>query len=329
MADGRLIVEGRSNWAYTVWLTGQESFILGRGTMADIKIEDSGASKQHARITLEEGRYVLTDLNSSNGTFVNGERIKQQVLRNEDDIRIGKSLLSFIDGSVSRQIDSDFARTISDGVKRLEPIGQPLLKSVHRLDETVVGLGKQFEGSDETEKEWHNLRQEMRKLRKEIRQLSRTNTYHRFLSMDLPFNQRLDLAIAHLAEETHSQNGFVMMIDPRTEKWVVRSRYGTIADWTGDKHSRPMSLSIVRKTVEDGKTIISSSLMDDERFEQAQSILMLEIKAAICSPIFNSKRQVIGVVYVDRRTEVDAYANKQQRQVDSFAEVLTSIALMS
>jgi pSer/pThr/pTyr-binding forkhead associated (FHA) protein len=54
--------------------------------------EESGVSRQHAKITLDEGRVVVTDLDSSNGTFLNEEPLQANQaypLRNEDSLKIG------------------------------------------------------------------------------------------------------------------------------------------------------------------------------------------------------------------------------------------------
>jgi pSer/pThr/pTyr-binding forkhead associated (FHA) protein len=68
---------------------------LGRSRDNDIYLADRLASRWHARIDLQQGAFVISDLGSANGTFVNGERIQRQGLRNGDEIRIGDSILYF------------------------------------------------------------------------------------------------------------------------------------------------------------------------------------------------------------------------------------------
>ena len=53
---------------------------LGRDSHCDVHLEDSEASRTHAEIDYVDGEYVLRDLDSSNGTFVNGTRIKEHTL---------------------------------------------------------------------------------------------------------------------------------------------------------------------------------------------------------------------------------------------------------
>jgi len=79
----------------------REKVILGRALKADVRINDTKVSRQHAEIETienESGRnptYVLTDLTSSNGTYLNGHSIDRETLHNGDKITIGKHILRF------------------------------------------------------------------------------------------------------------------------------------------------------------------------------------------------------------------------------------------
>ena len=63
--------------------------MLGRQPDNNLVLRDNRASRQHARIISENGAYVIEDLNSRHGTWVNGERIARHVLRNSDRIEFG------------------------------------------------------------------------------------------------------------------------------------------------------------------------------------------------------------------------------------------------
>jgi len=69
---------------------------IGRAPGNDIRIDNLGVSRQHAALKLQEGRYVLEDLGSSNGTFVNGERVAgPRELADGDQITIVKHTILF------------------------------------------------------------------------------------------------------------------------------------------------------------------------------------------------------------------------------------------
>jgi hypothetical protein len=69
--------------------------IIGRQADCDIIIRDSSVSRRHARLEFEKDNYLLIDLKSTNGTFVNGKRISSRKLQPGDRIKVGSSVLNF------------------------------------------------------------------------------------------------------------------------------------------------------------------------------------------------------------------------------------------
>ncbi|MBW2732246.1 MAG: protein kinase [Deltaproteobacteria bacterium] len=89
---GRVLLfeEGRETTSYDI--DGQ--FVLGRG--GDLRLTDGRVSRQHARIVFHESAYLLEDLHSSNGTFLNEQKINEiRELKHGDRIRIGPFQLQF------------------------------------------------------------------------------------------------------------------------------------------------------------------------------------------------------------------------------------------
>lgn len=70
---------------------------LGRTPANTVQLQDSSASRKHCLIKLEGDVYVLRDLESGNGTTVNGQRIKDHYLQDGDLIKIGTTVLKFVD----------------------------------------------------------------------------------------------------------------------------------------------------------------------------------------------------------------------------------------
>jgi pSer/pThr/pTyr-binding forkhead associated (FHA) protein len=66
---------------------------IGRATDSDLVLRDGRVSRQHARLHGRDGVLVLTDLGSTNGTRVNGQRIREVVLGAGDQIGMGDSVL--------------------------------------------------------------------------------------------------------------------------------------------------------------------------------------------------------------------------------------------
>lgn len=74
---------------------GRERVNIGRKDNNDIVIADMNVSRRHAYISFENGRHVLHDANSLNGTFVNENRIVAITLQKDDEIRIGNTVLLY------------------------------------------------------------------------------------------------------------------------------------------------------------------------------------------------------------------------------------------
>ena len=97
---------------------------IGRASGNDICIENLAVSNQHARIVKQKGQYVIEDLNSTNGTFVDEQRVNRLPLANGQQITIGKHNLQVaIDsGGQARQAalgDTTMALDTEEQRKRL------------------------------------------------------------------------------------------------------------------------------------------------------------------------------------------------------------------
>lgn len=77
----------------------QSEMTLGRDSAADITVSDQGISRKHARFTKQDGKIYISDLNSSNGTYVNNKKIapgEKVELEKEDMIKLGSSIFKFL-----------------------------------------------------------------------------------------------------------------------------------------------------------------------------------------------------------------------------------------
>jgi FHA domain/DUF1707 SHOCT-like domain len=70
-------------------LLGAARLTLGRSADCALVFEDDTVSRRHARLELREGRWFLVDLDSCNGTLVNGRRVKDAEVQAGDDIELG------------------------------------------------------------------------------------------------------------------------------------------------------------------------------------------------------------------------------------------------
>jgi len=84
------------------FLLGQGKVVIGRSPDCDITIDNAAISRRHATIEFTNGEYLLSDLGSANGTFLNGTRIeKAEVISPGDNIGVAKFSLTFQDAPQS------------------------------------------------------------------------------------------------------------------------------------------------------------------------------------------------------------------------------------
>jgi len=89
----------------------KDEITIGRNNANDITIDNLAVSDRHARIVRDKTGYYLEDLNSTNGTFVDGRKISRIGLGGHQEIKIGKHILD-VQTPESKSAGSDFARTM-------------------------------------------------------------------------------------------------------------------------------------------------------------------------------------------------------------------------
>jgi diguanylate cyclase (GGDEF)-like protein len=77
---------------------GTAAFEIGRSSKNDLFLDHESISRHHARITFDGTSYWVADLNSTNGTFVNDDPVREQRLKDGDQVRIGRSIVKFMTG---------------------------------------------------------------------------------------------------------------------------------------------------------------------------------------------------------------------------------------
>jgi pSer/pThr/pTyr-binding forkhead associated (FHA) protein len=91
-------------------LPDDKEIVIGRGGELDIVLVEDMVSRKHAKITTQQGKVVIQDLGSTNGTFVNGEKIKRFRLKEGDRVLIGTSILKLISSADAQQDNARFTR---------------------------------------------------------------------------------------------------------------------------------------------------------------------------------------------------------------------------
>ncbi|WP_102193648.1 FhaA domain-containing protein [Microbacterium aurantiacum] len=94
-------VEGRVSWQAVIDVDGRRHSltkartVIGRGSDAEITIADAGSSRKHAEVLWDGERAMMRDLGSTNGTKVNGQKVREAALPTDTTITIGRTDLVF------------------------------------------------------------------------------------------------------------------------------------------------------------------------------------------------------------------------------------------
>lgn len=98
----------------------KEVMTIGRKEDNDIRIENLAVSGHHAKLLTIFDDSFLEDLNSTNGTFVNGKNIDKHALKNGDIVTIGKHELRYINFNAKPETEADFEKTVFIGANSLK-----------------------------------------------------------------------------------------------------------------------------------------------------------------------------------------------------------------
>ena len=102
--DTALLIATRGALSGSRYLLDEDEVTVGRDPRADILLDDSTVSRQHAVFRRENCAYTVIDAGSLNGTYVNRQRVDKATLKNGDEIMIGKFRLIYFTNSAVRNI---------------------------------------------------------------------------------------------------------------------------------------------------------------------------------------------------------------------------------
>jgi pSer/pThr/pTyr-binding forkhead associated (FHA) protein len=128
----------------------KETLTIGRKSTNDIHIENLAVSGNHARILTILNDSFIEDLNSTNGTYVNGDKITKHALQNGEVIVIGKHELRYEDASATSG-ESEFEKTMiirpdADGMPETEEADKDIEKSIGKIAADLATAGSSTSG---------------------------------------------------------------------------------------------------------------------------------------------------------------------------------------
>ncbi len=273
MTQRLLIIRPGDPDALTVSLA-PGSYRLGRDGRADINIAGRSVSGFHCTLLLDERRTRLLDLDSTNGTFVNGKRVRKTVLSDNDTLKLGDVTLRY-----REEAGEEPGRKTSTifHLERDEENGFSTL--LDRLDcscppdpDTVAAI-----------------RGKLELYRRNGRLLE---TLYSLLEQVLPITER-DEAIALLLRELSELLGLeIASLYLGGEKRFAILEKGTV-EWSDDYPV--VSRSVLGSVMESGKPVMIEAVEDGD--EAMKTLLRFKIRQALCFPVLNREGSVLGAVY--------------------------------
>lgn len=272
---------------------GERPLAVGRDARNEIRILDSEVSRLHATIQRVKNDYVLTDRNSSNGTFVNGAAIRSHVLVDGDQIQLGNTLLLF--GDASRDGWKDNAAERVQLLRRHDPADRSSI---------VTHMGQGLVPPDARQKDDavdspHSLSV----LYRIAEEVARPST-----SLEQSLQRTLDLTVSAVLAD----RGCILLSDPQSGEIFPQVTSQRVAEVPGAR--MPISRKIVDYVLKSNQGVRIADAQHDSRFDPTDSICQAGIREAMCVPM-QGRHQLMGVIYVDITTPADSLLMQHDKTV--------------
>jgi sigma-B regulation protein RsbU (phosphoserine phosphatase) len=234
--------------------------IVGRQLDCPICLSAKAVSRQHAQILLRDGSYLLEDLDSSNGTFLNGKRLSPHVpapFTERDTLQVGPYVFALRPAPTP-------ATTETDLVIREQVNAVSVTESVYATEPAV----------------------KLQVVLEIAQHLART----------LELEPLLDKLLDHLMRLfPQADRGMVLLCEG--ERLVVS---GQRCRRPEDASSYPYSRTVVRRALAEGVGILSDDVRADRRFQASATITSLDLHTLLCVPLIGQDGKRLGVIQMDR-----------------------------
>lgn len=289
--------------------TMNEPAILGRES-DQTPLTDRTVSRHHAQIHPEDGAWILSDLNSANGTYINGVRVRTPVrLKHGDQIKLGSTLIVYAgDQSMEKLSGPNIPRDMIDLDASNPSFDSAILSSAGSEDSIIIAQPELAEAA----RAW--------KVMSEI-----TAAIGAIIDPD----QLLERVMDVILEEMPIDRGFILMYDRKGEELVpqvVRYRRGVRAK----KQKITTSRRIIQHVLDHKAAVLCTNAMDDNRFRtdaREDSITDFGLHSVICAPIM-VKDLLLGVVHIDSAATAHTYTQEQLRLMGAIGQ-MTGMAIQN
>ena len=275
--------------------TLEKQSVLGRSTQATVRLADREVSRKHSQIDLEGGEYMLRDLGSSNGTYVNGRRIfTPTALRDGDEVVIGTSKMVFRRGAAKPRLAEIVSDENTSGTRELEGV-------VARVDAKATFVPV------EQIKDVNQLRRDYERLRV-------GHEFSQYVRLERDLSELLGRILEIAFDLIPADNGVILLRDSHSGELVIQAM----------RQRKPgqgkvlVSDTLLKQVQATKEGVLTSDALSDTRLASSQSIIALGVRSAMAVPLLSGD-DVKGIMFLDSRERIGAFTTKD-------LEVLTAIA---
>ncbi|MED5449406.1 MAG: FHA domain-containing protein, partial [Planctomycetota bacterium] len=310
-----LIVEGAGRG--TRYQIGRQRVGIGRSSQNAVRILDEEASRFHAAIQWESSGFVLVDLDSANGTLLNGVPVQRASVIDGDQLQVAGTLFRFrVHGAAGheRRVPVDLVAGPTERTSIVGKTADVILNATNangvfdRTKREPAAVSSKGGGSAG----WQLGESEALASLAALYRISEAMVDPE-VTLDDILVTILDVALEVVAAD----RGCVLMSSEDTEvpqPRVYRERLTTESDrgelvsfgsgeLDGGAVVMPVPRSIVDLVMADGQGVRTSDAQQDERFSGGGSILQAGVREAVCAPLVG-RQSVLGVIYLDTTTHV-------------------------
>jgi two-component system NtrC family sensor kinase len=285
---------------------------IGREASNTIQLHDQEVSRFHADLRRQGNTFVLTDLSSSNGSYVNSNRVKSHVLSSGDQVQLGRTLMLYTGSSDESSINLD--------------------DKVHILAQDAVGDNSRIVRSMTHQEGSQILRLEpsaaqdspwLAQARSHLEVMYRTALA---VSHTLDIDQLLNRILQLIFEWVDADRGCIMLVDPDTRRLEPKAHLSR-REPSGDGRLT-ISQTILDYVVQHNQGVLTTNAQEDTRWNPAASIVQMGIREAMCVPM-QGRYHVVGVIYIDTTTSPQkwlASAGRGARFSEEHLKLMIAIA---
>ncbi|MEO6878697.1 MAG: adenylate/guanylate cyclase domain-containing protein, partial [Gemmatimonadaceae bacterium] len=276
------------------------ALVVGRAPTSDIPVIDPTISRRHAQLEITENGVIVRDLGSSNGTFLNGARVDWAPVAAGDLLTFGKVAFHLQEAAVVPPVPGASA-----------PLGPTIVRQLPVRDPgaTIAGFQSPLIAGVQAE---HGSLAPADKSRQKLAILLEVS---KGLGRAADIDSLLDKIVGYAYQILEVDRVAIHLTDDAGELVPKIAR-----DKRGSETARAVPQSIARTALKDKVAILSDNAGEDTRFG-GQSILMQQIRSAICVPLIGAEDRALGVLYVDHVTATHRFSDEDFEFCIAFAGI--------